>query len=385
MNERISLGIMTTRSPRFSPFPEEKFYAELARIGKEKGLMVFTFFPEEINPYSRKINGFVWHEGKWKKGIFPYPTFVYDRVFYTASSLNRTRWKVADLRNQPGTTFLNRGLPDKWKQFWCLRKNPRLVQHLPPQERYANGEQLRKWAQEGEVILKPLSGGFGQGVLHLVPGTPALLEGRTRENRYFRKTFPSSEKAFRLVVPRLTSRYLIQRYLSLTTLEDRPFDIRLFMQKDEEGVWRRAGLGVRIGKPHHLTSNLHGGGITLSLDRFKEWEKGRIGENLDQILTPLGIEVAATLEKEYSPLFEMGIDIGIDRQNRIWILEVNGKPGRDIFAQLGDLEGMKWVYSGPVRYALYLLKLKKGEKGDAVANHENKTYVGERRSSHRAP
>lgn len=369
---------MTTRAKGFIPFPEEAHYREMAVEGKKRNLFLFVFFPDRINPFHQKIKGYTFASGRWKERLFPYPSYVYDRAFYTAESLKRDGWRVSHLRRAKGTRFLNRGLPDKWEQYLTLKKNPSLKDRLPPQERYKNGESLKRWIEkEGELILKPVAGGFGKGVLHLTGGTPTLLEGRTRKNHLFRRSFPSTDEAIAYLLPRLTSRYLIQSYLPLTTKEGNPFDIRLFMQKDEEGAWRKIGQGVRLGLPHHLTSNLHGGGRTMSLAAFRSEHPLRLPVDIEEELDRIGYAAAATLERAYPPLFEVGIDIGIDQGHHLWILEANGKPGREIFAQMGDGQGYRTAQLGPIRYALYLEK--KGELGHGISHDENHTLIGEGR------
>lgn len=377
MERMKTMGIMTTRHIHFSPFPEEAYYRELSEEGMKHHLKVFVFFPDQIEPFGQRISGYILNEGRWKKKNFPYPALIYDRVFYTAESLKRDGWKVAQLKKNGGILFLNRGLPNKWEQYLTLKENPKLSPYLPPQTKYEYRGQLGNWLREGDVILKPISGGFGKGVLHLVASPTALLEGRTKKNLFFRKSYPSVEDMLNSLIPRLTSRYLVQPYLSLTTEDGAPFDIRLFMQKDEEGVWRKIGQGVRIGEPYHLTSNLHGGGRTMTLQAFRRLYRGRIPEGMEEELSRIGDEVATTLEKKYAPLFEIGLDMGVDRDHHLWILEANGKPGREIFRQMGDMAGMKTARLGPIRYALYLEK--KGVKRNGILPHENHPFMGENR------
>lgn len=44
------------------------------------------------------------------------------------------------------------------------------------------------------------------------------------------------------------------------------------------------------------------------------------------------ITIAETLEEQIDgTLGELGLDIGVDRNGRVWLFEVNAKPGRHIF------------------------------------------------------
>ena len=58
-------------------------------------------------------------------------------------------------------------------------------------------------------------------------------------------------------------------------------------------------------------------------------------------------------------LVELGLDIAVDRDGRVWILEVNIKPGRSLWRKIDNKEAVDRSIRAPVQYAWYLLKKKK--------------------------
>lgn len=353
-------GIMTTKSPNHSPFPEASYYANLAMLAQKEGMKLFVFFPESISFNNNRIDGYTLKDRTWIKSSFPFPDVVYDRVFYYSGDYYRkNKWIVHRFKQVPNILFLNRGLPGKWDLYLTLKQDNGIHPYLPPQDRYESRTQLLRWLENGSVVLKPFAGGFGKRIFHLKKGEPTVLEGRNAKNEYFYKSFNTCDAAINYLAPRISNRYLIQKYLSLSTKDGYPFDVRVFMQKDEKGRWIVLGKGVRIGQKNKLTSNIHGGGKAMTFHHFCEKYKISNTPHIEREIERISLRIANTLERNYPPLFELGIDIGIDQEGKPWVLEANAKPGRKIFRMMGDVQRSYLAYSGPIRFARYLLEARK--------------------------
>lgn len=74
-------------------------------------------------------------------------------------------------------------------------------------------------------------------------------------------------------------------------------------------------------------------------------------ERLIKELTSYSSIIPAAIEQQHGRLVECGLDFGIDQQARIWLLEVNSKPGRTVFTQTGDHEAAKQAVEKPILYA----------------------------------
>lgn len=56
------------------------------------------------------------------------------------------------------------------------------------------------------------------------------------------------------------------------------------------------------------------------------------GDTVLEKAKAVAIRLANSIERNYSrPLGELGFDLGIDKDERIWMFEANAKPGRSIF------------------------------------------------------
>ena len=64
------------------------------------------------------------------------------------------------------------------------------------------------------------------------------------------------------------------------------------------------------------------------------------------------------LEDSYGALCELALDLAIDKNGKIFILEVNPKPAREVFIQSGDPEAYHRSIVRPLEYALWVYKHK---------------------------
>lgn len=357
-----SLGIMTVHTPTYPPFPEKSFFKSLIQIGQREGIPVIVFHPNHVNFTTMMVKGYSLNDnGDWVTSTVPVPHYIYDRCFYMGGSYNRKyKLSVAKLLQDHSIHFLGIGLKGKWQMFEAVSQHPTLRQYLPPTEVFKTMDQLIQWLKRfPSIILKPINGSLGMGVVKVTQnGNTLHVEGRTRNNALIRRNF-STLQAFSVFFQSYLKswKYLLQPYLTLRNEQDIPFDVRLLVQKDGTGQWSSTGKAIRMGLKKGITSNLHGGGRAVSFERFMltnytHSEVKTISNHLHTLETVL----PEFLEKQIGPLVELGIDVGIDSDHNVWLIEVNSKPGREIFEQLNDHDAMLKSQSNPLYYAKYLMK-----------------------------
>ncbi|MNC74339.1 Endospore coat-associated protein YheD [compost metagenome] len=57
---------------------------------------------------------------------------------------------------------------------------------------------------------------------------------------------------------------------------------------------------------------------------------------------------------------ELALDIAIDERGKVWLLEINPKPAREVFARIGNKGMYQKAIERPLEYALYLYKRQNG-------------------------
>lgn len=353
-----TMGIMAMvkgNQPRFS---EKGYYQKLTEIGRRHGIRVFVFSPRQADFARRQVVGFEYRKGSWRRKLFPFPTVVYDRCFINASYRHYKPF-IDRLQKDPHITFMGLGLSGKWQVHQILSQSPQLAPYLPETLPYSLQSFLALLKRDGTAILKPVSGTHGIGVIRIdTCKTGYAITGRDHRNRPFMKRLKSLAAVQRFVRRFTLGRtFLLQSYLSLHTPAKDPFDVRVLVQKDGAGNWVTTGKAVRIGQSN-ITSNLHGGGTAMPLDTFltryfTDEKRTAIEQQIEEIIRIL----PPFLEQHHGRLTELGIDIGIDTTGKVWIIEVNSRPGRSVFRLTSNRDAHIRSVTLPVEYAQYLMKI----------------------------
>ncbi|UFJ42700.1 YheC/YheD family protein [Brevibacillus humidisoli] len=350
-----TIGILTWREG--TTFKEPEYFRQLLRAGRRLGAAVFLFSPGDVNVKSKKVKGiFLSSEDKWASRWFRWPDVVIDRYWYTQKPIFK---EYVAFRKQPHFLYANSRFANKWRAHEVLYNDENMRKWLPETYLYTSQQRkLLEMLRRHQVIyLKPINGTGGRGILRIDQqnGYYRML-GRDK-NRNKKAAVARDASSLTLRVKRWIGRdkYLLQQGLDLGLLRDRSVDIRLLIQKDGSGEWKVTGMGVRVGPENSATANLHGGGKAVEAKPFLASHFGE--EKADEIIREchqLAHQTASTVEGHFGRMMELGLDIGIDVIGRVWLIEINPKPGRDIFREMGQPDLYKLAVQRPLQFALFL-------------------------------
>lgn len=364
MGKTISgtVGILTTESVGSLPFAEPSFCRRLCLVGTRYGMTVYVFCPSGIKASANEIVGYTYEKGSWVKRNFPLPDIVYDRCIYHDKEQSRKKHtQLTLLTDTQPFVYLTNVLAGKWSVHRVLQRFADIAPHLPITLQYTGEHQLADWLKHNQdgAFLKPQAGTHGKRTLHVSQTNNGgwNVIGRDQRNNLINKQFPSWQEVGPWLKKFTNNRtFLLQPYLQLNSLQGEPFDVRVLMQKDGNGQWSLTGMAVRAGQKGTLTSNLHGGGTAHPALPFltRELGKTRATEAVIQI-QELASSIPNRLESHFGRLAELGIDFGVDHEGKVWLLEVNSKPGRSSFFKIGDQDSAIKSVKNPMKYARYLL------------------------------
>ncbi len=361
-SSKQTLGIIVCmgNKAKMPPFLEANYFVQLARIAKEHQLEILVFDPKQINWINRTVEGWQLKAGKWERNLRPLPLVIYDRCYYvSAQHFLAYRSHILRIHHDHKVRFLGRALGGKYQTYQMLKQDPKIAEYLPETKLYEQPKQvISELKGNPHLCIKPNGGSHGIGVVSIHHSANGfLLKGRTKLNTPFKKRLQTETQLTRWLKTFIQgTRYLIQPYLFLSTHDEQPFDLRILVQKNGKQSWETTGMAVRIGNTKSITSNLHGGGNATKLDPFlqRNYPEELIHEIKEQI-EHLAKIVPTHIEIHHGPLVELGIDVGIDRDGKVWIIEVNSKPGRSVFIRTGEIETRKRSMELPVQYANALL------------------------------
>ncbi len=350
-----TLGIMT-----LTPETEKSYHDEIARRGSIYALDVCMFSPISIDLFHDTVVGFHFNptSEQWEKDTFPLPTYIYDRTFYRKDSVSLEAKKIVQqLKNKRNIEFLGYGLPNKWRIYNTLKDHPRLSSFIVETHLVENGKHALSILNEHlDIILKPFDGAHGFSVYNILldSSSNTITVKTTKKKRLIQSEFHDYETFISFIDHLLQSQtFIAQKRLKNLTSDEKPFDLRAFLQKDENGKWIVIQKGIREGDKQGILTNISAG---ASLHNYEEWKKRHRHlpwNQLEHQLRNIFNHLPTALESSFAPLFEMGLDIIMDQNDSIWILDMNSKPGRKMVQILNPTK-LDELYAAPLKYVHYL-------------------------------
>ncbi|MBB6692441.1 YheC/YheD family protein [Cohnella xylanilytica] len=368
------LGILTLYLNDNKALEEKSVYEKMTVAGAKLGLQVIVFTPADVNDRSGRVNALVYRteSRSWQRKSVRMPNLIYDRCRIQKSK--RFEQLLEFRRKYNHLTFLNRPLRNKWTVYRTLAKVNAFRGHLPSTRLYASSDDVAAMLRKHSLLyLKPINGTGGRGILRIekLKSGMLLLQGRDHSRRIVepkrisRGQLPAALRSW----DTRGDRYIVQQGLHIRLPSGRVHDYRMLVQKSGSGEWQVTGCAGRVGPPRSITSNLHGGGTAASMNSLlRQWvgSEARISQ-IRQTAEELGLSVARHLEATFGALCELALDLAIDRNGRVWLLEVNPKPSREVFIRAGEREAYRHAITRPMEYAMWVYRSRRDRSGKGAS------------------
>jgi len=217
-----------------------------------------------------------------------------------------------------------RQLASKWAKTEALLSHPGLAPHIPPTSKYSPQQLQHMLYAHGMVVIKPIVGSGGSGVIKVMRTGDGgySYTHRDRTQRY--GSFDALAGALRSKTSKRN--YLIQKGISLATVNGKPIDYRVKYVK-RFGRWEYRSLVGRIARPGLFVTNLsQGGRMVLAGEGIRSSLGPSHVKAKKAKMREITVMATRVLEQRYPGISHLGFDYGIDRQGKIWIFEVNTRP-----------------------------------------------------------
>jgi glutathione synthase/RimK-type ligase-like ATP-grasp enzyme len=388
MSAQPLLGILTLYLNDGRALEERLIYERMTSAGKRRGLRVIVFTPDDVQETNGRVHAMVFQPDKqtWSRRWVNLPQLIYDRCRFQRSE--RFQRLLAFRRKYPHLTYLNRPLRNKWTVYRTLGKEPAFGPHLPATRLYQSPDDVTAMLRRyPTVYFKPINGTGGRGILRIKRLRNGLLQLQGRNHG--RQIVPLRTLRREQLAAAIRSwdmrgdRYIVQQGLDVTLPNGRVHDYRMLVQKDGSGDWQVTGCAGRVGPANSITSNLHGGGKAAPMHKLlRQWagsdiQIAQIRERAEWV----GLQTAKHLEKQFGALCELALDLAIDRQGRVWLLEVNPKPSREVFTQAGEQDVYRRALTRPLEYALWVHRRNKESRSrhrSSMSAHRTSELPAER-------
>jgi len=360
------VGIMHRVSDdRSRPFDvQTNFIKELIIEGTELGELCFGFDSRRINLSNRTVMGYTWNLNCWQRGTFPIPDVIYARNLSSSMGPLNLRRRLVKL----GCAFVNPPLLGKWNTYQILSQSEELKKYVPDTSRASNFQQIERMLRKhGSVYIKPINGCKGHNIVKVSRkrGVAGPYQYQYKVNRQLHTRYASNRNDLRHNLRGVMRgrNYIVQQQINLLRLNGSICDLRVMVQKDGSGDWSVTGKAFRIGPRGSITSNISGGGSGGKVDFVlrKHFPDAEVREGIIQEIDHLAVTAARALDNEAGTIGELGIDIGIDVNGRVWFIEANLMPARKLFRLIGEPSTRRMTVLKPMLYARYLAGFNSGK------------------------
>jgi UDP-N-acetylmuramoyl-tripeptide--D-alanyl-D-alanine ligase len=334
---------------RKNPTTVIKSYA-YAIVAKAEGADFVFFSPKCVNFVNMTIKGYVYEKGAWKERITSFPDVIYN----TGSPEKLEKAKDIIIKLQAKIPFTTFSIGNKWNINERLKRGKEFSNYLIPTKVLNEWEDLSQLLNAyADVVMKPIDGRKGQGIYFIKKTADGFVV-----NKDFKDHIYTKDELMDLTNTLVAENtYIIQPYICSKTKSGLVFDFRLHVQKNGVGNWKITTIYPRIAPNGTIIANINNGGYTLYLEpflnqEFDEEEAFNIKRTLEHFALSLARHLDELQMLEYQEVIdEIGIDIGFDQDHKIWIYEVNWRPGCPPTFYL-EMD----VVKNTIQYAMYLAK-----------------------------
>lgn len=343
-----------------------QFARKLNQANDKAKCSIYFFSPENIDWEKQIIRGYLYsvNNKQWLERLLPFPDIIYDRGagFGTGEEANVDKQR-ARLKKIPGIQVINSGKLYKWQVYHKLSKHKAVRIYLPATILGRRLEDIKSAvAKYGYLFLKSSAGSGGKNVFALEKHSKGF------SFRYFhkglhRKQFVPNLRGLNSELKKIglsPDRVVIQQGIRLVKYNNRLVDLRILMVKDKNGKWNAVYNQARLAQAGAVITNLSLGGDAMNYsDIYPALKSKYPGIPSDDQVRDICLIISRYVEKEFGSFGEIGMDIGVDKTGRVWLLEANSKPTKLPEQEIEDTVGVSPQFLMTLEYARLLYSKRK--------------------------
>ena len=338
----IIIGLLHTR---LDPKLVSRAYLYSA-IARNEGAHLYYFTSRDIDFSKKTIKGKYYRRGVWVAKEIRFPDVVIN-----VSGPNTPKQRAIYNRLESMVPFTSHRVGNKMMVYNRLIKAKTFSAYVIPYQPIRSVDDILPFLEKHQkIIIKPNAERHGN-YIYYVEKTDDEYRFIYR-NREFRK---KEEDAKDYMGMMLKDRpMLMQKYINSRRKTGEAYDFRLHVQKDGYGIWQNTAILPRVSQDERIITNLSQGAFLSIFECFIQNEFSDRYRSMKFKIEGFALLLARHFDTIYNCEFdELGIDIGIDEDGKIWIYEVNWRPGH-VYIEMKAARNA-------VDYAIYLVKKKTRE------------------------
>ena len=322
----------TNHEPNFRSV--HTFCEELHYHTQQTGGLFYVFKSDDFS--IDEISGYYYNDG-WKKHTFPLPDVVYNRIHSRLKERSDYFNKIKNEMTRLNIPFFNDHFLSKWDVHELLTKEDHLLTHLPETLLFTETNFLELLNKHSSLFIKPIHGSQGRKILHLYKeGQSFIVKVSTGTQSDDFMSFSNVEHFFKWFSRfRKNSTYIIQQGIPLLLYKNRHIDFRVLCHKNLYNTWKVTSVVARISGEKQFVANIARGGETYKpMKALTELFERNVAIQKLVLMKELAKDIAAVISENTDGLTgELGLDIGVDQDGKLWLIEVNSKPSKNFEEQ----------------------------------------------------
>lgn len=318
------------------------------RLAEENNVDILFYSLHSLIPHSAKVKGYLYSYQK-KRLLCKAVKIPKINLVRTVIKSRRIFLKLSHLENKYQLRFLNLSKErNKYHINKHLHAIPSISEYVPDTERLSYKGILSFLDKYPKVIIKPMDGAQGEKIVTLEKEESRLLVHFILHRKQHKKVI-SINKLSRIykALFKNPKEYLIQQWINFRRYEGEKFDIRTSVQKDMNGEWKVTGIVSRVAGKNGIVTNIAQGGRAVPFRDINPFLKQKIEGEIRQA----SIDIASELEGLNKSTVDLGLDLGIDENDKLWFIEANYCDQRYAYRESNDLEMWQASYRTPFEYA----------------------------------
>lgn len=334
------------------------FFSKLLTTNFSMGGFCYVFGSHQIHWDEGTVKGMIFQENGWEEVVVPLPDVVYDRLPNRKSEhysvLKETKERLMKDYQIP---WFNPSFFNKWDIHESLLHDSRVSDFLPDTAVHPTVEKLNWFlSRYKSIYIKPANGSLGAGIFQLTDsGDEIIVKNSISEQESpIEAVYFTAEEFFDNYFQNLNAAsFIIQQKIPLLEINNHPVDFRVHTNKNDKGHWTVTAIAAKIAGENSITTHISKGGVIRTLAELYDDPKERI--MVIRKLSSAALMLSQVIDEHIEGFVgEIGFDLGIDTDGKLWLFEANSRPGRGIFSHPGLRTVEQLTKRRNFEYAAYL-------------------------------
>ncbi|WP_167751490.1 YheC/YheD family protein [Lentibacillus salicampi] len=314
--------------------------------------VVFAFSLDSINKRNLTINGYFYNPNKdrWEEAVLPYPSSIFQRSTFNSE------WREYFGALYGNKIFNYRPL-NKWEVYDTLNQFPEVSEYLPPTSQYNDIKDLAEYMKQyKDIYLKPISGKKGLGIFNILKDDRKFYVKSRVDGENLEWPFENPDELLNFMHNKLEKgKYIIQKTIDIK-FENKVMDFRIGMDKDQLGNWNNLMFVSRVSGENSIVSNraISGGAIKPISEVLKNdyhMNDQQVEYYKDELVS-LAESISNKLELTGYQMGKLAFDFVIDKDKKIWVIEINSRyPDDSLANKIGEKQTYYDIHHTNMLYA----------------------------------